>query len=140
MKLRIVILLSTLVVFFALKSVSAAQEQTPPLDIPTNMKPYFLVLVLKGPNFQEPTTEGGRKLLGQHLAWIRQMNKEKKLFLAGPLGKGRALGMAVVAAGSEEEAKKLMDAEPEVKAKAFSYEIQSVFLPNLDSVKFEYSK
>ncbi len=116
----------------------ALLAQAPKLDVPTNMKPYFLVLMKKGAHFVEPTTPAGVKLIGQHLTWIKQMNKDGKLVLAGPTGEGRYLGMSVLTVDSEEAARKLLDEEPEVKAGSMSYELQSVRLPDLSNVKIEY--
>lgn len=118
-----------------------AQTQAPKLDIPTNMKPYFMVYMLKGPKAVAPGTPEYTKEMGAHLAWMKKMNAEKKLILAGPMqGEGRVLGISVLNAANIEEAKKLMATEPAIVSGHMVYEIQACYLPDLGGVKMEYEK
>lgn len=55
---------------------------------------------------------GGRRItLDEHLAWMRQQHEAGSILCSGPSPK-RALGIYIIRAGSEEEARRIAAADP----------------------------
>lgn len=125
----------------ALGMILNAQTQGPKMDIPTNLKPYVMVYMLKGPKFKAEGSPEFMAEIAKHLTWMKKMNAEKKLVLAGPMrDEGRVLGISVLNVANKEEAKKLLQSEPSVMSGHMTYEVQTCVLPDLGSVKMTYSE
>jgi len=113
------------------------REFPPGANIPKNMKPYFLCLLVKGEKwtpvqFADPATE-------EHLAYIRQQVEAGKFVVVGPtLDGGRVGGMAIINAASMEEAKKIADADKMVQSGRLVAEIHPVMLADLSGLHIEY--
>jgi uncharacterized protein YciI len=81
--------------------------------------------------FSEPTEKGGdrRKIFPKHIAYQLKIEKEGKLFAAGPFvdskGKPQGPGMIVVRAKSMAAAKKIAEADPFHKQGFRKYRIQA---------------
>ncbi|MCX2738960.1 YciI family protein [Pontibacter anaerobius] len=88
------------------------------------MKSYMLVILKTGSN----TTTDKEKLneyFRGHIENIGRLAKEGKLIVAGPLGKNdkNYRGIFILDAKTVEEAQKLVETDPAVKAKIFDVEL-----------------
>lgn len=110
-----------------------------PRDIPKNMQPYFVVLLVKGPKPVQSNTPEHKKVFGGHLAHIRAMIEQRHYVLCGPFtDDDRVAGMCIVSAPSAETARKLVGADPAVQAGVFEAEVHPAMLPSLGSVVVQY--
>jgi uncharacterized protein len=88
-----------------------------------NLKPYFLVLLKKGPHRDQDSATAA-KIQKAHLENINRMAASGKLNVAGPfLDEGDMRGIFIFDSGNEDEVKKLVDNDPAVKAGRLVYEI-----------------
>ncbi len=96
-------------------------------DIPRNLKPYFIALLVKGPNADQPQTSDEREaLLRGHMAYLRSQVEAGKYAVVGPfLDNGNTRGMAVIRAASAEEARQLASADPMVRSGRMAIEDSS---------------
>jgi uncharacterized protein YciI len=79
------------------------------------------------------------ELAKQHLKFIRRMIEEKKYMFAGPLtDNGDMLGVAVVAAGSIDEAKQITSSDPAIAAGHMSAQLHPAMLPSFASLVVRY--
>jgi uncharacterized protein YciI len=110
-----------------------------PPDVPKNMQPYFVALLVKGPKPVEPNTPEHKKVFGGHLAHIRAMIEQGHYVLCGPFtDDGRVAGMCIVTAPSVEAARQFVVADPAVQAGVFEAEVHPAMLPSLGSVTVQY--
>lgn len=111
-------------------------------DVPRNLKPYFLCLMRKGPQWDIP--QGHEDLMPLQLAFLRRQTEAGKFLIAGPaLGHMQnpsddVTGITILQAQDLNEAHALVADDPAVKAGRLTFEIRPVFLPALDSVRVEY--
>jgi uncharacterized protein YciI len=114
--------------------------QAPPgFQVPKDMTPYFLGLLVKGPKFTGANTPEEMEIMKQHLAYLRTQLEKGVYVVAGPAtDAGRALGMMLVRATNADEARRIITADPAVQAGRFALELQAVMLPNMDAVKVRY--
>ena len=88
-----------------------------------NLKPYFLVLLKRGPNRNQDSTTAAN-IQKAHLENINRMAASGKLNVAGPfLDEGEMRGIFIFDSGDEDEVKKLVENDPAVKAGRLTYEI-----------------
>jgi uncharacterized protein YciI len=107
-----------------------AQAQPNP-DIPPNMRTYFMVLKVKGPNRSQPEAEAA-KLQDQHIAYVRQQREAGKYMIAGPLlDDGYIRGLTIVEAANIEEVRQISLHDPAVKAGRMNVEIHPILLEDL---------
>jgi uncharacterized protein YciI len=120
----------------------AQQTPIPPLDIPQDMKQYFIGLLVKGDKFADPQTPDERgRLTQKHLAYIRTQTEAGKYVMAGPLtDNSRIGGMVVIQVASMQEARKIVDADPMIVSGRMAVELHSGMLPDLSNVKVVYPK
>ncbi|HSP32892.1 MAG TPA: YciI family protein [Thermoanaerobaculia bacterium] len=88
--------------------------QTPP-----NLESYQLVILQRPLHPTEYADEKLQEIQKQHLAHLKQMAEAGKLLVAGPLADqpdARMRGIEIFRAASLEEAKKLAEDDPAVKA------------------------
>ena len=130
-----------LVVAFAVGGAVAqapAQFPTGP-DIPLNIKPYFLALLMRTPQPQGAPEALPPELLAAHLAFIHKQVDAGKYVVVGPvLDHGPIGGIAVVQAATLEEAKTIANGDPMVAAGRTSIEVRPVMLVDLSAVKAIY--
>ena len=89
----------------------------PAPHMPANMAAYYLVLLRKGPNWSATPTADSKAMQEAHLANIRSLWKSGKMVVAGPIGDdGDLRGIFLFAVDSLDEAKRLTDTDPAVKA------------------------
>ncbi len=111
-------------------------------DVPRNLKPYFLCLMRKGPQWDVP--EGHEDLMPLQLAFFRRQTELGKLLITGPvLGHSpdqsdSLTGISVIRAENLQEAQALANEDPAVQAGRLVAEVRPVFLPSLDGVRVEY--
>jgi uncharacterized protein YciI len=88
-----------------------------------NLKPYFLVLLKKGPNRDQDSVSAA-KIQKAHMENINRMAASGKLNVAGPfLDEGELRGIFIFDSGNEDEVKRLVENDPAVKAGRLIYEI-----------------
>jgi len=85
------------------------------------MKKYFLCVYTSGPN-RNQSEEEAIQLQKAHMEHQGKMAEEKKLCLSGPFGDdGDWRGILILSVASEDAAKKLIEADPMVKAGRLGY-------------------
>ncbi len=88
-----------------------------------NLKPYFFVLLKKGPHRDQDSTTAA-KIQKAHMDNINRMAASGKLNVAGPfLDEGDMRGIFIFDSGNEDEVRKLVENDPAVKAGRLTYEI-----------------
>lgn len=108
------------------------------------MKMYVLVMLKTGSNISE-TKSKTDSLFAGHMANMDKMVKANKLIVAGPMGKNDKSyrGIFILNTKSIEDAKKLLDTDPAIKAKVLNAELYnwygsaalSEYLPFHDKVQ-----
>lgn len=93
----------------------------------------FVALIEPGPKWQPGTTifEQGEAVTA-HLAAMAVLYDTGQLLLGGPFSEGRS-GLAVLEAGTETDARALMDADPAVRAGVFKHALHGL-RPYFDAV------
>lgn len=87
------------------------------------MKTYQMVLLYKGPNRNQDSSETMR-LQEAHLANIQRLADEGKLIVAGPFLDDKDLrGIFIFDVESGDEVRKLVETDPAIKAGRLIYEI-----------------
>lgn len=80
------------------------------------MKSYVMALLKSGPN-KSPTTDSAKVLQAAHMANITSLAEEGYLVMAGPfLDNGDLRGIYIFAVSDVEEAKRLTETDPAIKA------------------------
>lgn len=87
-------------------------------------KQYVIVLRLN-PKYQDEKnwTEADNQALGRHFAKLQQLQKEGKLILAGRTLVKESMGVVILEAASEDEARRVMQADDAVNAGIMSAEL-----------------
>jgi hypothetical protein len=117
---------------------------TPNLAVPTNMKPYTLVFLYPGPNYNalsDRAISENLALHAAHLEGVRANIENGTQLLAAPVltpgSKVSALGV-FPAHLSIEQVAALMQQDPAIVAGRFTFEVVQALFPSLDAVKVEY--
>ena len=88
-----------------------------------NLKPYFFVILKKGPHRDQDSALSAKIQKG-HIENINRLAAAGKLNVAGPfLDEGDMRGIFIFDSGSEEEVKGYVDNDPAIKAGRLVYEI-----------------
>lgn len=112
------------------------------VDVPRNLKPYFLCLLRKGPQWDNP--QGHEDLMPRHLAFIRHHTQAGAIVFAGPaLGHAQnpsddVTGITILRAENLQHAQSLTSQDPAVQAGHLIADLRPVFLPSLDALHVEY--
>src|SRR5277367_3914901 len=102
-------------------------------NVPRNLKPYFIALFRAGGRWNQ--TDGAEDLPAQQLAFLRTQFEAGVYRAAGPVTDGGAISaMAIIEAGSLEDAKKIAEQDPAVVAERLIVEVHPALLPALDGV------
>ncbi len=120
---------SVLVLIFLLNGLSVAQKN-PAYDAALakelgademGMKQYVLVILKTGPNDTSIKGKEREDIFAGHFANIGRLADEKKLAVAGPFGKNDKSyrGLFILNVASVEQAQRLADTDPAVKAGIF---------------------
>lgn len=88
-----------------------------------NLKPYYFVILKKGPHRDQDSATAAKIQKG-HLENINKLAAAGKLNVAGPfLDDGDMRGIFIFDSGSEDEVRKFVDNDPAVKAGRLTYDI-----------------
>lgn len=91
------------------------------------MKTYYLVFLKKGPNRSQDSVTVD-KLQEQHMAHLTKMADEGKMDICGPLLEdGDIRGICIYNVNTKEEAEKLANQDPMIKAGRLIAEIHSFY-------------
>src|SRR6201999_1854133 len=106
-------------------------------DIPLNLEPYFLALLLKGERWND--TADAHDLAPRQLAFLRRQVEAGRYLLTGPVtDDGPIVGMAIIAAATAADALAIASEDPGVEAGRLRVEIHPAFLPSLRGLKISY--
>jgi uncharacterized protein YciI len=112
--------------FLMISSVVCAQEKNT-IEKKYEMKTYYLVFLKKGPNRTQDSATI-HKLQEQHLAHLDKMAADGKMDICGPLMEdGDIRGICIYNVPTKEEAEKLANADPMVKAGRLIVEIHPFY-------------
>ena len=88
-----------------------------------NLKPYFFVLLKKGP-YRDQDSITAENIQKGHIENINKLAASGKLIVAGPfIDDGELKGIFIFDSGNEEEVKNFVDNDPAVKSGRLIYEI-----------------
>src|SRR5271156_2543238 len=108
-----------LMLLFCIAQTAGAQTNKSPAD---NLKPYFFVLLKKGPNRSQDSVTAA-KIQKAHTENINRMAASGKLNVAGPfLDEGEMRGIFIFDSGNEDGVRKLVKNAPAIKAGRLTYE------------------
>jgi len=107
------------------------------VNVPRNLKPYFLCLLKRGPRWDD--TAGDEGLLPRHLAYMRHRFEDGSYRIAGPvMDESGIAGIVMIAARTQAAAQKIADEDPSVQSGRLVAELHPVLVPALDSVRAVY--
>ncbi len=87
------------------------------------MKKYYMVFLKPGPN-RDQSEEEAAEIQRGHMAHMNKLAEEKKICMAGPFDSdGSIAGMVIYSCFSKEEAERLTQMDPAVKAGRLLVEI-----------------
>jgi uncharacterized protein YciI len=85
---------------------------------------YFMVKLVKGPEWTPGLTLGLFVLQLRHMWNLRRLRRMKRAVLSGPLSDGGEVrGIVILLAESEDEAQRLIESDPAVRAGRLSFQI-----------------
>lgn len=85
-------------------------------------KQFIYVIWAPRKDFMKTITKEEEDIMGQHFEYLKVLFQKEKLILAGPC-LDSAFGIIVFTAESEEEAQKIMEDDPSVKAGVMKAEL-----------------
>jgi uncharacterized protein YciI len=122
-------LVLTLVAVLCLPMLAQTPQENP--NIPKDMRPYFVVFLVKGSNRDQPAAEAER-IQNEHLAYIRKQYEAGKYLLSGPFMEDENIrGIIIVKAKSAAEARELVGADPAVRAGRLNVELHPAIFADL---------
>lgn len=92
---------------------------------PQPSKKQFVIVLRLNPKWQDDKnwTEADNQAVGRHFAKLQQLQKEGKLILAGRTTVKESMGLVILEAENEAEARKVMENDDAVKAGIMSAEV-----------------
>ena len=118
---------------------NAAPAMPPGFEIPKDMTAYYVAIYVRGPKHLATESAEYTAITRDHLKYIRRMIEEKKYMFAGPLlDGGDKQGIAVVAAASEQAARRIAEGDPAIAAGHMAVEMHPAMLPSLASLVVTY--
>jgi len=85
---------------------------------------FFLQLLPPRPTFTVDMTDDERRLMQEHVGYMRALFEAGKAVIYGPvMAPGASFGMGVLEVADEAEARRIMDADPTVRAGLNRYEV-----------------
>ena len=104
-------------------------------QIPPDLQGYYIALLV---NPAQPETMPHDVFI-RHLAYLRHQTEAGVYHLAGPFtDRDRIRGIIILSAGSAEQARAIVAADPAVQAGVFSVEMHSILLPSLAGFRIDY--
>lgn len=120
------------------KAAPAPMTAPPGFEIPKDMTPYVLAIYVAGPKHLKESPEQ-LELAKQHLKFVRRMIEQKKYMFAGPLtDNGEMMGVAVVAAATIDDAKRITGEDPAIVAGHMTAQLHPAMLPSFASLVIKY--
>lgn len=117
-----------------------ANETAHRKNIPRDVEPYFIALLVKGQRWNDTTGQDAADLVPRQLAFIREQVENGRYCLAGPItGDGALVGISIISAKSAALALEIANADPGVQAGRIRVEIYSAYLPSLKELKIRYA-
>jgi len=117
-----------------------ARETARRRDIPRDVEPYFIALLMKGERWNDTAGPDVADLVPRQLAFIREQVESGRYRLAGPItGDGAMVGISIISAKSAAEALAIASADPGVKAGRIRVEVHPAYLPSLNELKIRYA-
>jgi uncharacterized protein YciI len=117
----------------------AGPSMPPGFEVPKDMRTYYVAIYVKGPKALAAQSPEQMALIKEHLKYIRRMIEEKKYMFAGPLlDGGDKQGIAIVAAATEEEARRVAGSDPAIAAGHMALELHPAMLPSFASLVVKY--
>jgi uncharacterized protein YciI len=114
----------TTLIVAAFACLVAAQDRKPQFE----MTHYVVGFFHKGPNWTAEQTDETRRMQEAHLANFGKLAEAGKLIVAGPFGdNGDLRGMLIFKLESVDEARKLMAADPTLKAGRLTLDLHPWF-------------
>ena len=114
----------TTLIVAAFACLVAAQDRKPQFE----MTHYVVGFFHKGPNWTAEQTDEKRRMQEAHLANFGKLAEAGKLIVAGPFGdNGDLRGMLIFKLESVDEARKLMAADPTLKAGRLTLDLHPWF-------------
>lgn len=127
-----------MVLLFGLGAVAQQAGPPPDLEIPSNMKQYFVAFLVA--NDKSAKAHDNHDLVKQHLSFIRTQVEAGKFLVVGPYtDNGKIAGRAILDVPTLEEAKKILSGDPMVTRGMFDMDVHSAMLEDLSGVKTVYS-
>ncbi len=128
---------AALLVMCVLLMVSLGASRSEPAedaDVPVNLTKYYVALKVKGPNRNQSEAEAAA-IQAAHQRHIKEQNLAGRYVLSGPFtDDGYIRGMSIVAAANEEEARRIVEQDPAVKAGRLKVELHPALFPKLKSM------
>jgi len=125
-----------LVFLFSVTAVAQQAGPPPDLEIPNNMKQYFVVFLVENSNNK---AHNDPQMMKKHLAFIRGQVESGKVALVGPFtDNGKIAGMFIMDVPTVDDARKLLATEPMTSAGWVTLEIHPAMLPDISAVKIVY--
>jgi uncharacterized protein YciI len=87
-------------------------------------KEFIYIIWAPRKDFMKTITEEEERIMGEHFEYLKGLFEKEKLVLAGPC-LDKAFGIVIFTAESEEEARKIMEDDPSVKAGVMKSELHS---------------
>jgi len=124
-----------ILIVISLSTLTMTAQEKKSLEHQYEMKTYYMVFLKKGPNRNQDEATA-KKLQEQHMAHLTKMADEGKMDLAGPfMDDGDIRGICVYNVATKEEAEKLANEDPMVKAGRLKVEIHPWYAGKNSSLK-----
>lgn len=120
MKTSFLTTMSFLILFAGFTSAQEKKEENTPKF---ELRQYYFVMLIKGPNRSHPDSVA-KKIQEGHMANINKMAADGKLLCAGPFADDKGGGILVLDVKTEKEARQLIDKDPAVTAGRLVYEVR----------------
>jgi uncharacterized protein YciI len=135
---RLACLLATGFLLPGMARAEAPKVQLPPAiaaHVPDDLRSYFIAFKTTPAVRIEMSTP----IFEAHQAYIREQIENRVYLLVGPVtDDGPIRGVTILTAASIEEARRIVEADPAVRAMVLDVEVHPAVFPNLDSLKIGY--
>jgi len=116
--------IALLVIYFTGISMITFSQENQEKKPEDRIKQYWFVMLLKGPNRNQDSTEAA-KIQEGHMANINRLYNEGKLKVAGPFGDdGNWLGIFIFDCPTKEEVEKSLKTDPAIASGRLGYDIR----------------
>ena len=110
------------------------------MDVPSNMRNYFLAILYEGPTPLERGTPEQRELQARHLTYNKRCVEQGGLKAYGPLTDGgEILAISVYDLPSAEEVRAMLAEDPAFISGQFRADVHPLFWPSLEGMRVEFA-